>query len=207
MGMVRGPKKGKPRRLSVRRKMLRLRNRQKELRQGRLANLQLDMNRLPMHEALKPLAWLMGTWQTESTGFGKYPTIKPFTYCEEITFESVGQPMLNYTARSWHSETKNPLHFEVGFLRIIPDTNKVCLMLSHNFGVTTIEEGVVNGTLIKLKTTSIERPTEGGKPTIVTELQREFQLLGDSLQHKLYMATSKTPELQEHLCAKYIKKC
>lgn len=129
------------------------------------------MNKLPIHEVLKPLVWLKGTWITENTGFGKFPTIKPFTYCEEIIFESIGQPMLTYTARSWHSETKNPLHYEVGFLRIIPDTNKVCLMLSHNFGVTTIEEGVVDDTVIKLKTTSIQRPTKGSKPTIVTEVK------------------------------------
>ncbi|XP_076234674.1 peroxynitrite isomerase THAP4 [Calliopsis andreniformis] len=165
------------------------------------------MNRLPMHEAIKPLAWLKGTWVTDTPGVGIFPTIKSFKYHEEISFTSIGQAMLNYSARSWNPETKKPMHYEVGYLKIIPNTNKVCLMLSHNIGVNTIEEGVLGDKVIKLKTTSVTRPTEGGQQPAVWELQREFKLNGDCLEHTLYMATSNTPELQEHLHATYIKKC
>lgn len=128
------------------------------------------MNRLPMHEAIRPLVWLKGTWKTDGLGAGKFPMIKPFNYCEEITFTSIGQPMLNYSARSWNPNTEKPMHFEVGFLKIIPSTNKVYLLLSHNFGVTTIEEGIIEDKSIKLKTTSISRPMEGAKPPAVLEV-------------------------------------
>lgn len=41
----------------------------------------------------------------------------------------------------------------------------------------------------------------------IIQIQREFKLIGDCLQHTLYMATEKTPELHEHVSAVYIKKC
>lgn len=163
------------------------------------------MNRLPMHEALKSLAWLEGTWRTESVGRGKFPTIKPFSYCDEIQFTSIGQPMLNYVAQSWHPEAKRPMHREVGFLKVIPGTNKVSLILSHNFGMTSIEEGVIEDTTISLKSTGIMRQTEATKPPAVTKLQREFRLVGDCLEHVLYMATTTTPDITEHLRATYVK--
>lgn len=163
------------------------------------------MNRLPMHEAIRSLAWLEGTWRTESTGRGKFPTIKPFNYCEEIQFTSIGQPMLNYVAQSWHPEAKRPMHREVGFLKIIPGTNKVSLVLSHNFGLTSIEEGVVEDKTVNLKSTNIVRQTEGTKPPAVTKLQREFRLVGDRLEQVVHMATTTTSEITEHLHATYIK--
>ncbi|XP_031367749.1 THAP domain-containing protein 4-like [Apis dorsata] len=167
------------------------------------------MQQLTMHEAIKPLAWLKGIWRTRENcpGTGKFPTITPFKYHEEINWSSIGQPMLNYAAKSWDVETKKPLHYEMGFLKIIPDTNKVHLLLSHNFGATTIEEGIFENKIIKLRSTNIGRPTKGTNLHKVTEIQREFKLIGDCLQHTLYMATEKTPELHEHVCAVYIRKC
>ncbi|XP_044589348.1 peroxynitrite isomerase THAP4-like [Cotesia glomerata] len=163
------------------------------------------MNRLPVHNALKSLSWLEGTWRTEVPGEGKFPTIKPFGYLEEIKFTSIGQPMLNYEAQSWHPEKKNPMHREVGFLKIIPGTNKVKLILSHNFGLATIEEGVVDRLNIKLDSTSVCRVTEGTKDPAVTRIKREFIRKENSLEQVIYMTTSNTQELTEHLRATYIK--
>lgn len=123
-----------------------------------------------MHNALKPLAWLQGIWRTESAGSGKFPTINSFNYCEEITFSSIGQPMLNYTAQSWHPEKKNPMHREVGFLKIVPNTNKVSFFVTHNFGLTTIEEGEVINEGIQLLSTNISRKIEGSKPPAVLQV-------------------------------------
>lgn len=39
------------------------------------------------------------------------------------------------------------------------------------------------------------------------QLQRQFERVGDCLHHTLYMATENTPEIQEHLCATYVKEC
>ncbi|KAG7202828.1 hypothetical protein KM043_009982 [Ampulex compressa] len=164
-----------------------------------------SMNRLPMHDALKSIAWLEGTWISECPGIGKFPTIKPFSYCEEVKFISIGQPMFNYVAQSWHPEAKRPMHRETGFLKVIPGTNKISLILAHNFGLSTIEEGEVNDKTLNLKTTSILRPTAGTKPPAVTKLCREFKLVDNTLQHVLHMATETTPELTEHLNVTYIK--
>jgi len=140
----------------------------------------------------------------ETPAEGRFPTIKPFAYLDEIKFTSIGQPMLNYEAQSWHAERKNPMHREVGFLKIIPETNKVALVLSHNFGLATVEEGTVLDREIQLRSTSIARMMEGSKEPTVTELKREFRLVGDCLEHVVYMATSATT-LSEHLRARYVK--
>lgn len=163
------------------------------------------MNRLPMHDALKQIAFLEGKWLMENNGVGKFPTIKPFTYCEEVTFTSIGQPMFNYHAQSWDPATKKPLHREVGFLKVIPGTNKVSFLLSHNFGLTTIEEGTIVDNIINLKSNGIMRPSEGVKTPSVIETCREFKINGNSLEHVFYMATTTVPELTEHLRASYTK--
>lgn len=128
------------------------------------------MKRSPMHEALKSLAWLEGTWKTENYGSGKYPTIKDFSYCEEISFTSIGQPMFNYTAQSWHPEAKKPMHRETGFLKVIPGTNKISFVLAHNFGLASIEEGEVTEKVINLKTIQPLLRAEGTKPPAVTQV-------------------------------------
>ncbi|XP_058809297.1 peroxynitrite isomerase THAP4-like [Phymastichus coffea] len=163
------------------------------------------MNQLPMHNALKPLGWLEGIWRTENVGLGKFPTINPFKYYEEITFTSIGQPMLNYAAQSWHPEKKAPMHREVGFLKIIPNTNTVSFFIAHNFGLTTIEEGEINDYVVNLLSTSISRKAEGSKPPAVLQLKREFKLVDDLLYQTVYMATETTPELTEHLKVVYKK--
>lgn len=136
------------------------------------------MNRLPLHNALKSLAWLEGTWRTEVPGEGQFPTIKSFKYCDEIKFTSMGQPMLNYESMSWHQDTKAPMHREVGVLKVIPGTNRVKLLLAHNFGLTTVEEGEFNDNVIKLKTTTISRMSEGNKePTVTKVIVKNYSII------------------------------
>jgi hypothetical protein len=61
-------------------------------------------------KSVELLKWLIGRWRCEKSGHGIYPTIKYFNYGEEIIFENVGQPMLNYRSFSWHAEKKSPIH-------------------------------------------------------------------------------------------------
>lgn len=132
------------------------------------------MEHIPLHKALEPLAWLEGTWRTENQGNGKYPTIKDFSYYEEISFMSLGQPMFNYTAQSFsNSDLKKPMHRETGFLRVNPGTNQVTLISAHNFGLTSIECGEVTDKIINLNSTDIAR-IKGAKMPHVTQVHLNF---------------------------------
>lgn len=162
------------------------------------------MERSPLPKVLEPLAWLEGTWRTDC-GSGNYPTIKEFKYYEEISFTYIGQPMFNYTARSYSiSEPKKPMAQSTGFLKVDPKTNKIFLILAHNFGLTSIEEGEVINNVVCLDSIDILR-MKGAKPPQVTQMRRIFKLDDNNLEHVFYMATSNTPELTEHLRAKYVK--
>ena len=68
-----------------------------------------------LHDDLRPLAFLLGTWRGEGTG--EYPTIEPFGYQEEMRFEHVGDTFVLYQQASWSPDDGAPIHFERGFLR------------------------------------------------------------------------------------------
>lgn len=159
-----------------------------------------------VHEALKPLSWLIGKWVT-TEGRGSYPTMPDFNYHEEIQFDSVGQPMLNFMSTSKHPEKKNYMHQERGFLRIKPGTNDLAFVVSHNFGLTSVEEGTVNPNTkeITLKSTNVSRMSFTKTP-YVRSFERKFKLVGDTLQMQLYMETDTTP-LTLHLQAVYKRVC
>lgn len=158
----------------------------------------------PTSVHLKPIQWLIGKWKSISAS-GQYPTIKPFNYCEELEFKSIGQPTLNYHSMTWHAASKKPMHLEAGFLRIKPGTNEVSFMVSHNFGLTSLEEGIVQEQTLELKSTAITRMSFSNGPA-VTELKRVYKLCADThnLEVTVFMATSKTP-LTEHLKVIYEK--
>lgn len=156
-----------------------------------------------VHEALKPIEWLIGTWEAV-TAQGSFPTITDFTFNEIIKYESIGQPMLNYESNSQHPVNKNPMHLERGFLKIKPGTNSLAAMTAHNFGLTVVEEGSVVGKEIKLKSNSIGRMSFCKDPA-VTEIQKTIRLNEAGLLEIITdMATSTTP-LTNHLIVKYKK--
>ena len=159
----------------------------------------------PVPDIVKSLTWLLGSWRCENLGQGNFPTIQDFKYGEEINFSNVGQPMLNYSSFTWHPELKFPMHQENGFLRIKPGTDEVSLVLSHNFGITSIEEGKnEEGKSLKLKSKEIARMSFAKEPS-VTQLEREFVLLDEkTLKQTVFMATRNTP-LTKHLEATYKK--
>ncbi|XP_014361391.2 peroxynitrite isomerase THAP4 [Papilio machaon] len=158
-----------------------------------------------IHEALKPISWLAGRWYT-ANGRGSYPSVREFGYHEELEFICLGQPMFNFLSISHHPEKGTAMHQERGFLRILPEKEKVALVVSHNIGLTTIEEGHYDCNLkeIKLASVSIAR-TSFSKPPHVTNLLREFILLSpDTLQVTVFMTTDQKP-LSQHLKAVYKK--
>lgn len=98
------------------------------------------------------------------------------------------------------------MHFESGFLRINPGTNKLAFMVSHNFGLVILEEGTVNADekKISLESHTIARMSFSKDPE-VTGLRRTIQLLDDgNLTIFTDMRTSRT-EYTNHLEVIYRK--
>ncbi|KAG5343567.1 THAP4 protein, partial [Acromyrmex charruanus] len=165
----------------------------------------MEMKILQLHELMHVLAWLEGTWITDEPAVGTYPTIKPFNYYDEINITSTGQPMFNYIAQSWHPDSGTPMHRETGFLQILPGTNKIVLSLIGNIGVFSVEQGDLmskDNNTIDLNSSNI-LATDASVPSFppLTKTRRVYKRNGDNLELIFYMATSKTPELTEHLHA------
>lgn len=151
-----------------------------------------------LHPDLAALAPLLGTWAGQ--GAGKYPTIPPFDYLEEVTFAHVGKPFLAYSQKTKAVADGKPLHAETGYLRV-PQPGHVELVLAHPSGITEIEVGTysVAGDLIEMQmsTTAV-----GLTPTAkeVTGLGRSFRIDGDELSYSVQMGAVGQP-LQDHLAA------
>lgn len=151
-----------------------------------------------LHPDLAALAPLLGTWAGQ--GAGKYPTIPPFDYLEEVVFGHVGKPFLAYGQKTKAVADGKPLHAETGFLRV-PQPGHVELVLAHPSGITEIEVGTysVSGDLIEMQmsTTSVGL-TPSAKE--VTALGRSFRIDGDELSYTVQMGAVGQP-LQDHLAA------
>lgn len=151
-----------------------------------------------LHPDLEALAPLLGTWT--GRGAGKYPTIEPFDYLEEVVFSHVGKPFLVYGQRTRGAVDGKPLHAETGYLRV-PQPGHVELVLAHPSGITEIEVGtysVTGGRIdMELSTTAI-----GLAPTAkeVSALSRSFHIDGDELSYSVQMGAVGQP-LQDHLAA------
>lgn len=114
--------------------------------------------------------------------------------------------MFNFISTSRHPEKQTPMHQERGFLRIKPDTNELAFVVSHNFGLTSLEEGTCDeaNKEITLETVNITR-VSFAKPPYVKKFRRHIKLLDTGLlQVTLFMETDNT-ELTEHLKAVYRK--
>jgi hypothetical protein len=151
-----------------------------------------------LHPDLDALAPLLGTWAGKGTG--KYPTIQPFEYLEEVVFSHVGKPFLAYTQKTKAVADGRPLHAEIGYLRV-PQPGRLELVLAHPNGITEIDAGTytVAGDIIDVELSST---TIGLAPTAkeVTALGRSFRLDGDELSYTLRMGAVGQP-LQDHLTA------
>jgi hypothetical protein len=151
-----------------------------------------------LHPNLEALAPLLGAWAGQ--GAGKYPTIEPFEYLEEVVFSHVGKPFLAYTQKTRAVTDGKPLHAETGYLRV-PQPGHVELVLAHPSGITEIEVGsysVSSGVIeIELATTAI-----GLAPTAkeVSALGRFLRVDGDQLSYSVQMGAVGQP-LQDHLAA------
>lgn len=147
-----------------------------------------------LHPDLDPLAFLLGEWIGE--GKGDYPTIDPFAYGEEVSFWHIGKPWIGYRQRTWSLDEARPLHAEMGYWRPAGD-DRVELVLAHPTGVVEIEEGIVEGEHIGLRSTSVATSTTA-KP--VGALTRSIAVSGSVMTYTVEMAAVGQP-LTNHLSA------
>jgi len=139
-----------------------------------------------LHPDLHALAFLLGTWAGEGTG--DYPTIDPFSYLEELTFDHVGDTFLRYEQESWSPTERAPIHFERGFLR--PGVaGRIEFTLAHPIGLTEIAEGTLDGTSFELVSTGVGRTTTG---LTTTSVIRNYRVDGDVMRYRTDMATDGT---------------
>jgi hypothetical protein len=146
-----------------------------------------------MHEALKPLAFLVGTWT--GSGRGDYPTIESFGYDEEITVAPLGpKPMLRYSQLTWAAGTRDPMHSEVGYIRPAGD-HAAELVIAQPTGITEIHSGTVSGSSARFQTVSVGRAPTAKE---VTTVERRIEVTGDQLSYELWMGAVGQPH-QIHL--------
>jgi hypothetical protein len=145
-----------------------------------------------LHPDVVSLSFLLGTWSGE--GKGRYPTIEPFAYGEEICLWQVGKPFLAYTQRTWALDDGRRLHAESGYWRS-PAEGRVELVVAHPTGVVEVAEGTVTGTVVALASTAIARTASAKE---VTAVARHLSVDADVLTYRLAMAAVGQPE-QVHL--------
>ena len=155
---------------------------------------------MELHEACKPLAFLLGTWK--GSGAGEYPTIESFQYNEEVVFGHVGKPFLSYVQKTRHAESGQPLHAEMGYLRAVGPSESgpgIELVVAQPSGIVEIHQGSLDGHQLRLDQTVVATaPTAKS----VTEVARsfEFDVAENTLSYQVSMAAVGEP-LTHHLRA------
>lgn len=133
---------------------------------------------------MQPLANLIGTWEGE--GSGKYPTIKGFSYREELTFTDVGKPFLFYNQRTW-ANGGGLMHVETGYLRA-PSPETAEFVIAQPTGQSELAEGslrVADG-VIELELEG--RILNAGSAKQVDATVRRYRLDGGTLTTSFDMA-------------------
>jgi hypothetical protein len=135
-----------------------------------------------IHPAVEPLAFLLGRWRGQ--GGGRYPTIEPFQYGEEIEFSHNGRPFLFYVQKTWNLSDEYPMHSEAGYVRPVSE-GRVELVLAQPSGITEILAGPHSGSSIELTSTLV-----GVSPTAktVSAVKRVISVAGTTLSYQLDMA-------------------
>ena len=151
-----------------------------------------------VHSELGPLALLLGTWVGE--GEGRYPTIEPFAYSEEVVFGHVGKPFLAYRQATTNLATGQPAHAESGYLRAV-GPGRVELVLAHPTGIAELSQGEVlaqpDGLSLHLTSTSVPLTATAKQ---VSSIERRLSVVGDTLRYQVAMAAVGLAH-QHHLSA------
>jgi hypothetical protein len=147
-----------------------------------------------LHPALDTVRFLIGTWR--GSGSGRYPTIEPFDYDEEISFvPGPGKPFLAYVQRTWRTGSREPLHSECGFLRAL-GSDGVELVIAQPTGIVEVHVGSVRDGTVTLQGSAFTTPAARS----VSATTREIEVTAGTLRYELAMEAVGQP-LQHHLAA------
>ena len=154
---------------------------------------------VPIHEALLPLAFLLGTWR--GVGVGGYPGVPEFRFGQEIEFSHRGTPVMAYRSTTWlltdDGELGRPTASEHGFWRPQPD-RRVEVILAHSMGVAEVWVGAIDSAKVELTTDVVVR-TDSAKE--ITGGTRLYGLVEGRLLYAYDMAAM-GHELQPHVSAR-----
>ena len=149
---------------------------------------------------MRRLAPLEGSWC--GRGSGDYPTIEAFEYEETLRFElDTSYPMIHYEQRTLLLPTRQPSHWESGFIRATED-GSIEVSNSQDSGRVEVLRGrlaATNDAPAELEIV-FDSVALAHDPRLV-RTRRTWSLRGDTLRYVTYMATRTTPEpaLGQHL--------
>ncbi|CAL8291836.1 unnamed protein product [Gadus morhua 'NCC'] len=110
-----------------------------------------------LNEAISPLDWLLGNWESVEPGKGSFPSLKEFRYTEDLHFAQMGEPIISFMFNASDAETKKILHRECGFIRMQTGTNRVAFIIAQNSGLVEVEEGELMGKQLSLHSKALAR--------------------------------------------------
>jgi len=152
---------------------------------------------MDLHPDCEPLAFLLGTWK--GRGDGEYPSIEPFSYLEEVTFGHVGKPFLAYTQKTRHAETGEPLHAEMGYIRVAGET--INLSLVQPTGILETYVITLDGQALSFELGAVSfSPNASNAAKSITGTTRSFEVDGDVMRYTMGMAAVGNP-MTHHLRA------
>ncbi len=151
-------------------------------------------------ERLRPLAWMIGTW--EGAGVVGYPTIKSANFGQEVVCRHDGRGFLEWHSHTWlldpdTGEKVRPLATELGFWRPQEDMRQVELLLSHPTGVVEMYYGTMEPAKVELRTDGVMRSPHAKEYNAASRL---YGLVESQLFWVMDMAAV-GQELQSHVSA------
>jgi rhodanese-related sulfurtransferase len=154
------------------------------------------------------VGFLLGRWR--GLGAGKFPTIKPFHYSEEVKFAHASKEFLQYGQTS-HSPDLQPVHFESGFLKSVGENAFEMSTADPNYIAVYAGKLEDRGLekLLTLESTHVKALTGSGP---LTKLRRKYLFRKAGTSNALnvdtlecHFAMAPDSELLPHLTSKLFR--
>ncbi|CDW56194.1 Reeler and EGF 2 and DUF1794 and EGF and ShK doma in containing protein [Trichuris trichiura] len=136
---------------------------------------------------LEPFLWIIGTWRVEYGRNLSFPVNLADSsrgYIEELTISNqrvlmFNMPYLNFSVKTISRSNPKNQHISLGFVTLKPASNPIEVAIIST-RITTIEEGEMNDTSMKIETKYAIAITRG--PHVPIKATRHFRLSGSYLE-------------------------